>query len=260
MPYVTNGNIYAPVMMLAEKAADLIRGDTPLPPEPTPFYRHGVSPAPDLRRRPASPRGHDIVIRRTVPLVVPSSPDRGRLPVAAGVRSPGTMAAPRSPNAHPPTERNRPAMALARIPATSTRPASSDIAAFTAGIAGTVIRARGRGLRRGPPGPQRGLIDRRPAMIVQAANAGGRRPDRHVRPRDRPRARRPRRQPQPGRSQHVEGGIVLDLGAMKGLHIDPERRLAWAQPGLTAGEYTAAAAAHGLATPFGDTGSVGIAA
>ena len=34
MPYVTNGNIYAPVMMLAEKAADLIRGNTPLPPEP----------------------------------------------------------------------------------------------------------------------------------------------------------------------------------------------------------------------------------
>ena len=46
---------------------------------------------------------------------------------------------------------------------------------------------------------------------------------------------------------------------MKGLHIDPERRLAWAQPGLTASEYTVAAAAHGLATPFGDTGSVGIA-
>ena len=46
MPYVTNGNIYAPVMMLAEKAADLIRGQTPLPPEPLEFYRHGVSPAP----------------------------------------------------------------------------------------------------------------------------------------------------------------------------------------------------------------------
>jgi len=40
MPYVTNGNIYAPVMMLAEKAADLILGDTPLPAEHTPFYRH----------------------------------------------------------------------------------------------------------------------------------------------------------------------------------------------------------------------------
>ena len=41
MPYVTNGNIYAPVMMLAEKAADLIRGDTPLPPEPVDFYEAG---------------------------------------------------------------------------------------------------------------------------------------------------------------------------------------------------------------------------
>ncbi len=40
MPYVTNGNIYAPVMMLAEKAADLILGNTPLAPEHTEFYRH----------------------------------------------------------------------------------------------------------------------------------------------------------------------------------------------------------------------------
>jgi len=40
MPYVTNGNIYAPVMMLAEKAADLILGATPLPAEDVPFYRH----------------------------------------------------------------------------------------------------------------------------------------------------------------------------------------------------------------------------
>jgi choline dehydrogenase len=40
MPYVTNGNIYAPVMMLAEKAADLIAGHTPLAPEYVPYYRH----------------------------------------------------------------------------------------------------------------------------------------------------------------------------------------------------------------------------
>ncbi|MXV97711.1 MAG: choline dehydrogenase [Acidimicrobiaceae bacterium] len=39
MPYVTNGNIYAPVMMLAEKAADLILGNTPLAAEPVDFYR-----------------------------------------------------------------------------------------------------------------------------------------------------------------------------------------------------------------------------
>jgi choline dehydrogenase len=43
MPYVTNANIYAPVMMLAEKAADLILGNTPLPPEHRSYYRHGAS-------------------------------------------------------------------------------------------------------------------------------------------------------------------------------------------------------------------------
>jgi choline dehydrogenase len=40
MPYVTNGNIYAPVMMIAEKAADLVLGNTPLEPATVPFYRH----------------------------------------------------------------------------------------------------------------------------------------------------------------------------------------------------------------------------
>jgi FAD/FMN-containing dehydrogenase len=55
-----------------------------------------------------------------------------------------------------------------------------------------------------------------------------------------------------------EGGIVLDLSAMDGLEIDAEGRTAWAQAGLTAGAYTAAVGAHGLATGFGDTGSVGI--
>jgi choline dehydrogenase len=39
-PYVTNGNIYAPVMMVAEKAADLIAGHTPLPAADVPYYRH----------------------------------------------------------------------------------------------------------------------------------------------------------------------------------------------------------------------------
>ena len=39
-PHVTNGNIYAPVMMVAEKAADLIRGNTPLPAPDVPYYRY----------------------------------------------------------------------------------------------------------------------------------------------------------------------------------------------------------------------------
>jgi choline dehydrogenase len=39
MPNITNGNIYAPVMMIAEKAADMILGNTPLPPEQVDWYR-----------------------------------------------------------------------------------------------------------------------------------------------------------------------------------------------------------------------------
>ena len=45
MRYITNGNIYAPVMMIAEKAADLILGNTPLPPAEAEFYRHGAQAA-----------------------------------------------------------------------------------------------------------------------------------------------------------------------------------------------------------------------
>lgn len=56
----------------------------------------------------------------------------------------------------------------------------------------------------------------------------------------------------------TEGGIVIHLGDMKSLDIDPKARTAWAQTGLTTGQYSAAAGTHGLATGFGDTGSVGI--
>lgn len=41
-PAITNGNIYAPVMMVAEKAADLIAGNTPLAAEHPPIYRSGA--------------------------------------------------------------------------------------------------------------------------------------------------------------------------------------------------------------------------
>jgi len=57
MPYVTNGNIYAPVVMLAEKAADLIKGDQPLPPSHAPWYnyRKGSPLWP-----PHDPRNNDV--------------------------------------------------------------------------------------------------------------------------------------------------------------------------------------------------------
>jgi hypothetical protein len=40
---ITNGNIYAPTMMIAEKSADLILGNTPLPPQRSQFYRRHAS-------------------------------------------------------------------------------------------------------------------------------------------------------------------------------------------------------------------------
>ena len=55
-----------------------------------------------------------------------------------------------------------------------------------------------------------------------------------------------------------DGGIVLDLSAMKKLEIDQENQTAWVEAGMTAGEYTSAVGAHGFVTGFGDTGSVGL--
>lgn len=43
MPTTTNGNIHAPVLMLAEKAADIIKGVKPLAPEHVDYYVHGKS-------------------------------------------------------------------------------------------------------------------------------------------------------------------------------------------------------------------------
>jgi len=56
----------------------------------------------------------------------------------------------------------------------------------------------------------------------------------------------------------TEGGIVIDTRDLATLEIDPAGRTAWAGAGLTAAAYTTATAEHGLATGFGDTGSVGI--
>ncbi len=143
------------------------------------------------------------------------------------------------------------------FPSPQVDPTDLDLDAFAATLTGTLIR---------PDSPEYDgarrinstLQDRHPVVIVRAADAA-----------DVARtvvlaadsglelAVRAGGHSVPGYS--ATDGIMLDVSAMKGLHIDPDRRLAWAQPGLTAMEYTVAAAAHGLATPFGDTGTVGIA-
>jgi FAD/FMN-containing dehydrogenase len=55
-----------------------------------------------------------------------------------------------------------------------------------------------------------------------------------------------------------EGGIVLDLSAMNAVEIDLDHRIAWAETGVKAGDYTKATGEHGLATGFGDTPNVGV--
>ncbi|HET9085570.1 MAG TPA: FAD-dependent oxidoreductase, partial [Candidatus Limnocylindrales bacterium] len=148
-------------------------------------------------------------------------------------------------------------MALARIPSYAA-PRPDDFAAFAAGIRGTVIRPDDEGYDEARE-VHNATYDRRPLCIVQAASAADvARTVLFARETGLELAVRGGAHSLAGFST-TDGGIVLDLGHMKGLHIDPVRRLAWAQAGLRAGEYTAAAAAHGLATPFGDTGSVGIA-
>ena len=133
-----------------------------------------------------------------------------------------------------------------------------DLAAFRAEIQGELILPGAAGYD-SARFAHNTMFDRRPTLIVKAAGAGDiARTVVLARESGMPLAVRSGGHSVAGHST-VDGGIVLDVSTMKGLHIDVERRTAWAQPGLTAGEYTLAAAAHGLATPFGDGGSVGIA-
>src|SRR3954469_25041543 len=55
-----------------------------------------------------------------------------------------------------------------------------------------------------------------------------------------------------------DGGVVIDLSALRSFELDGAARTVWAGAGLTAGAFAVAAGEHGLATSFGDTGSVGI--
>ncbi len=56
-----------------------------------------------------------------------------------------------------------------------------------------------------------------------------------------------------------DGVLVLDTRDLRGLHVDLDAGVAWAGAGLIAGEVTTALAEHGMAVPFGDTATVGIA-
>jgi FAD/FMN-containing dehydrogenase len=57
----------------------------------------------------------------------------------------------------------------------------------------------------------------------------------------------------------IEGGLMIDLMPMKGIHVDPRARVARAQGGVLWSEFNRETQVHGLATTGGVVGSTGIA-
>jgi len=61
-----------------------------------------------------------------------------------------------------------------------------------------------------------------------------------------------------GRST-IDGGVMIDLSPMKGIHVDPKNRTVWAQGGATWGELNRETQLHGLAVTGGVVSTTGIA-
>ena len=125
-------------------------------------------------------------------------------------------------------------MALARIPANDPR-GPLDIAAFSAGITGTVIRPED-GAYEDARLIHNAVYDRRPSLIVKAASSADvARTVIFAREHDLEIAVRGGSHSLAGHST-TEGGIVLDLRDLKSLDIDTDRRSAWAGAGTVGPE------------------------
>lgn len=104
-----------------------------------------------------------------------------------------------------------------------------------------------------------GAIDRRPAVILRCAGAADvKEAVRAARSHDLPLAVRAGGHGVAGTAL-CEDGLVIDLSALKGIRVDPERRTARAEPGLLWGEFDQETQACGLATPGGIVTHTGIA-
>ena len=57
----------------------------------------------------------------------------------------------------------------------------------------------------------------------------------------------------------ADGGVTLDMCLLRGVAVDPVRRLATVQPGCLLGDVDRATQRHGLATPLGFVSEVGVA-
>ena len=103
------------------------------------------------------------------------------------------------------------------------------------------------------------MIDRRPAVAVRCAGAADvRNAIQFAREKDLALAVR-------GGGHNIagnavcDGGLQIDLSLMKSVRIDPVRRTARVEPGVTLGEFDREAQAFGLATPLGINSTTGVA-
>jgi hypothetical protein len=100
-------------------------------------------------------------------------------------------------------------------------------------------------------------VDRRPFAIVRAATAEDvAEAVRFARSHDYPLSVRSGGHSVPLLSV-IDGAVVADLSAMKGVSINPEQRTARVQAGATSGDLAGPAHAYGLALSTGDTSTVG---
>ncbi|SEF11227.1 FAD-binding oxidoreductase [Jiangella alba] len=102
------------------------------------------------------------------------------------------------------------------------------------------------------------MIDRRPRAVVRAANTGDvATAVRYARANDLEIAVRGGSHSVPGFGT-VDDGVVIDLGAMRGVRVDPAARTARAEGGATWGDFNAATYPYGLATTGGIISTTGV--
>lgn len=101
-------------------------------------------------------------------------------------------------------------------------------------------------------------VNRRPALIVQPADAGDVATAlSFARRNDLPLAARGGGHSTPGFST-VDDGLLIDLSLLKSVTVDPVKRIAVAGGGLRAGEYISQTERYGLVSPIGDSAHTGL--
>ena len=132
-----------------------------------------------------------------------------------------------------------------------------DIAELSARFSGVVLRSSESGYddaRR----VHNGMIDRRPALIARClGSADVADAVNFARTHGLDLAVRGGGHNVAGRAV-CDGGLMLDLALMKAIHVDPARRTAHAQGGVTWREFNRETQAHGLATTGGVISTTGI--